>query len=261
MYMYTGEKTPVNAGGIQMKIIQVKNYQELSKKAAEIIIRKVAENPAITLGLATGRTPEGMYKELVEDYLQNGTSYSGVSTFNLDEYVGLAGDHPNSYRYYMNSMLFHHINIESSNTHVPNGAAVDLVKECENYEELIQERGGIDLQVLGIGRNGHIGFNEPGSSFDSKTHIVKLTASTRQANAKYFSDVSEVPTHAITMGIGTIMRSKEILLLASGPGKKEAVARLLKGEVSNDFPASILNKHPRVTIIADQESLGSPENP
>jgi glucosamine-6-phosphate deaminase len=238
-----------------MKIIQVKNYEELSKKAAQIIIEKVQTTPEIKLGLATGETPEGMYQYIIEDHKMNGTSYDKITTFNLDEYVGLSSNYPNSYRHYMNTKLFNHINVMKSRTHIPHGDIQDGSRECIRYEELIEEHGGVDLQILGLGINGHIGFNEPGSSFQSTTHIVQLTNSTRQANARYFNDLTEVPTHAITMGIGTIMKSKQILLLVSGEGKKAAVNRFLQGKVNKDFPASILTQHPYVTIIADEEAL------
>jgi glucosamine-6-phosphate deaminase len=238
-----------------MKIIDVKDYQEMSKKAAEYIIEKVRHSKNLKLGLATGGTPVGTYTNLIEDHKQNHTSYQGVKTFNLDEYVGLSGDNHNSYRFYMNDQLFNHIDIEKSNTHIPHGDAKDMQKECTDYENLLAEHGGIDLQVLGIGSNGHIGFNEPGTSFDSNTHIVDLAPSTREANARYFDSLEEVPTRAVTMGIATIMKSKEILLLISGENKKEALSNLLHGEVDERFPASVLRNHPCVTIIADEAAI------
>lgn len=240
-----------------MKIIEVKDYQALSKKAAQYIIEKVREAPYINLGLATGGTPIGMYQLLVEDYRNSHTSYKNVTTFNLDEYVGLSGQHPNSYRYFMNDKLFNHIGIKKGNTYVPKGDAVDILAECQQYEQLIEVKGGIDLQILGIGSNGHIGFNEPGTSFASNTHIVELTESTRAANARFFStlNLNEVPTKAITMGIASIMKSKEILLLISGEAKSDALYRLLHDGVSEAFPASVLKNHPHVTIIADEAAL------
>jgi glucosamine-6-phosphate deaminase len=238
-----------------MKIIEVKDYQQMSIKAAEYIIEKVVQNPSIKLGLATGGTPVGTYKSLIEDHQKNGTSYQKVTTFNLDEYIGLAGDNKNSYRYFMDDQLFNYIDINKAKTNIPSGIAADFQDECNRYEDLIAKHGGVDLQILGIGSNGHIGFNEPGTSFASKTHIVKLAPSTIQANARFFKGMEEVPTQAITMGISTIMKSKEILLLVSGDNKKEALFRLINGEISESFPASVLKNHPCVTIIADKAAI------
>lgn len=236
-------------------MIKVDNYQQMSEKAAEYIIDRVTKVPSIKLGLATGGTPIGTYKHLIEDYQKNGTSYRNVTTFNLDEYIGLSGENKNSYRYYMNDLFFNHIDINKEKTHIPQGDVSDIQKECLRYEELITENGGIDLQILGIGGNGHIGFNEPGTSFHSKTHIVDLAPSTIEANARFFNQLEEVPTKAITMGISTIMKSKEILLLVSGESKKEALDKLINGPVDESFPASILKNHPRVTIIADKAAV------
>ncbi|WP_421383566.1 glucosamine-6-phosphate deaminase [Bacillus salacetis] len=238
-----------------MKLIEVKDYQEMSKRAAEFIIAKVRAADAINLGLATGGTPVGTYEYMIEDHKQNYTSYRDVTTFNLDEYVGLSGSNPNSYRYYMDEKLFNHIDIVKLNTHIPNGDAADMEKECLRYENQIEQHGGIDLQVLGIGSNGHIGFNEPGTSFESSTHIVDLAPSTREANARYFDNLDEVPDKAVTMGIATILKSREILLLASGEKKRDALAKLFNGEVDERFPASILKNHPCVTIIADKAAI------
>ncbi len=238
-----------------MNIIQVKNYSEMSAKAADMLISKLHENSNINLGLATGGTPKGLYDRLIQDHNEHGTSYKHVTSFNLDEYVGMKPQDPNSYHYYMADALFDHIDIDVSNTHVPNGLADHPEEECRRYDAMIQDHGGIDLQILGIGQNGHIGFNEPGTSFNSPTHIVTLEESTRKANARYFNSLDEVPTQAITMGIESIMKSKEILLLISGEAKAEAMYQLLNGEITEDFPASILKKHPCVTIIADQEAL------
>jgi glucosamine-6-phosphate deaminase len=238
-----------------MKLIEAKDYQEMSAIAAKYIIEKVRANPSIHLGLATGGTPVGIYANLIADYQKNGTSYRKITTFNLDEYVGLSGENPNSYRYYMDNQLFNHIDIEKAKTNVPHGDVTDIQRECADYEKLMENLGGIDLQILGIGSNGHIGFNEPGTSFDSKTHIVKLAPSTLEANARYFNNLEEVPTEAVTMGIATIMKSKEILLLISGESKKDALFKLLNGEVDESFPASVLKNHPCVTIIADEAAL------
>ncbi|MEH7306606.1 glucosamine-6-phosphate deaminase [Neobacillus drentensis] len=238
-----------------MRIIEVEDYQQMSNRAADFIIKKVVQNPGIKLGLATGGTPIGTYKSLIEDHQKNGTSYQKVNTFNLDEYIGLSGDQENSYRYFMDNQLFNYIDINKVKTNIPSGIAADYQVECNRYEDLITEHGGIDLQILGIGSNGHIGFNEPGTSFDSKTHIVELAASTIQANARFFNRIEEVPTKAITMGISTIMKSKEILLLVSGEKKREALFRLLNGEINESFPASVLKNHPCVTIIADKVAI------
>jgi glucosamine-6-phosphate deaminase len=240
-----------------MKIIEVKDYQEMSKTAANYLIKKVKNSPQLTLGLATGGTPQGVYQHMIEDHIKNGTSYTHVTSFNLDEYIGLSKDDPNSYYHYMSENLFQHININLENVNIPSGMNPDLQAECDLYESKLQSQGGIDLQLLGIGCNGHIGFNEPGTSFEAKTHIVELAPSTREANARYFSSIEEVPTQAITMGINTIFNSKEILLLVSGKAKQDAIATLLNGDVSESFPASILKQHPNVTVIVDEEALMS----
>lgn len=236
-----------------MKWIEAKDAQEMSLLAAQMIAEEVKRNPGANLGLATGGTPVGTYAELVREAKANRTSYRKVTTFNLDEYVGIAPDHPNSYRFYMQKHFFQHV--EVGETHLPNGEAEDLALECERYEKRIAAAGGIDLQLLGIGTNGHIGFNEPGTSFASTTHVVALTEATRQANARFFDHPSEVPTHAITMGIATIMKSKQVLLLASGDKKADILYRLATGDVDEQVPASILKQHPQVTIIADTAAL------
>lgn len=243
-----------------MKVIEVDNYEELSRTAAEIIIKKVTQSNNFTLGLATGSTPEGLYRYLVEDHTLHNTSYQHVKTFNLDEYVGMNPGNENSYYHYMNTHFFNHINISSNTIHLPDGTNDDLENECERYELLIEQNDGIDLQILGIGRNGHIGFNEPGTSFKSKTHIVELDYSTRKANSRFFHTIDEVPTHAITMGISTILKSKEILLLVSGESKKHALQKLLEGEITEDFPASILKQHPNITVITNLDIRGLYEN-
>ncbi|MFK9095090.1 glucosamine-6-phosphate deaminase [Bacillus salipaludis] len=238
-----------------MKIIEVKDYSEMSQKAAEYIIEKVCQNPKIKLGLATGGTPVGTYKKLIEDHQKNRTSYQNVTTFNLDEYIGLSGENKNSYRYFMDEQLFNHIDINKQNTNIPRGDSKDIEEECQRYEELLAKYGGIDLQILGIGSNGHIGFNEPGTNFTSQTHVIELAPSTINANARYFNRIEEVPTKAVTMGISTIMKSKEILLLVSGETKKQAMSKLLNGNVTESFPASVLKNHPYVTIIADKAAV------
>lgn len=238
-----------------MKLIKAKDYDDLSKQAAAYFIKKIKSSPTMTIGLATGSTPEGMYRYLVKDCKENHTSYRNITTFNLDEYIGLDGSDKNSYMFFMNNHLFNYIDIEKSNVHVPCGTSKDSLAECAMYEQLIKECGGIDLQLLGIGGNGHIGFNEPGSSFQSRTRIVELTDKTREDNARFFNNLEEVPTAAITMGIGTIMESKEIVLIASGEGKRETMRMFLNGKITEDFPASILHNHANVTVIADEAAL------
>lgn len=238
-----------------MKIIEARNYEDMSKKAASFIIEKVNGSSAPVLGLATGGTPLGTYRFLREDHLNNQTSYQHVYTVNLDEYVGLSPDDDNSYTFYMKKELFGHIDIPASHTHLPDGMAADLQGECRRYESLIERLGGVDLQLLGLVMNGHIGFNEPGTPFSSETHVVELTDSTRKANARYFDSLSSVPAQALTMGIATIMRSKQILLLVSGKKKAGILAKLLSEQPNEDIPASVLNMHQDVVIIADSDAL------
>ncbi|MCG3420585.1 glucosamine-6-phosphate deaminase [Oceanobacillus jordanicus] len=238
-----------------MQLKTVENYEEMSRLACSVIIQRIQQLDNPVLGLATGSTPEGLYKQMIEQYKQKNVSFESVRTFNLDEYVGLTKEDEQSYDFYMKDNLFQHIDIDQANTHLPNGVAADLEKECIDYEARIEQAGGIDVQVLGIGLNGHIGFNEPGTNFSSRTHIIDLAPSTRKANARFFEDLAEVPEKAITMGIETIMQSKEILLLVSGEKKAEAVSRMIEGEISEEFPASILQKHPNVTVIGDKAAL------
>ncbi len=237
--------------GKQLKVIRCENYDTLSKKAAQYVIEKVKQNPSLTLGLATGATPKKMYAYMVDDYFENKTSYEQVKCFNLDEYVGVSRKSKNSYYQYMKENLYQYIDVQEQHTFIPNGTAENLEKECEMYEQQLADLGGVDLQILGIGENGHIGFNEPGTSFHAVTHVVKLAESTRKANSRYFSSLEEVPTHAITMGLETIMKSKEILLLISGENKAEAFRKLMDGEITTDFPASILRNHPNVTVLEE----------
>ena len=240
---------------MRFEIIKAENYEEMSRIAAEKVIAKVKEKPNAILGLATGSTPEGLYKLLIEDHQKHYTSYRYVKTVNLDEYVGLDKDDKNSYFTFMREKLFNHIDVDLNNTNVPDGTAANMEEEAARYEKYIHEIGGVDLQILGIGHNGHIGFNEPGTSFKSTTHLIKLAERTREANARYFNTMDEVPTEAITMGIQSIMDSKEIILLVSGASKAEAVKNLVYGEITEDFPASVLRLHNKVTIIADQDAL------
>ncbi|WP_339197655.1 glucosamine-6-phosphate deaminase [Aeribacillus pallidus] len=238
-----------------MEIIKVKDYEEMSEKAANIVIEHMKSLKRPVIGFATGSTPIGLYNCLVKKYQQKEVSFKHATTFNLDEYVGLPKENKNSYHYYMHENLFQHVDIQPENVHIPNGMAEDLEQECMTYDRLIS-KNKIDIQILGLGLNGHIGFNEPGTSFKSRTHIVKLDQSTRKANARFFQSIDEVPTKAITMGIETIMESKKILLLVSGKKKADALARLLgNSDISEEFPASILRQHNDVTVIADEEAL------
>lgn len=237
-----------------MKVIVEKDYKMLSKKAAEILKEEIENNPSIVLGLATGSTPVETYNELIRYHKEEGLDFSKVKTFNLDEYVGLDGDHPNSYRYFMNENLFNHINIDLDNTFVPDGKALDTIKYCKDYDQFIDQAGGIDIQILGIGTNGHIAFNEPDDSLSVNTSIVDLTQSTIESNARFFDSMDEVPKTAITMGIGSILKAKKIILLASGSSKAEIVKALIEGDrISTQLPASLLLLHPDVTIIVDED--------
>ena len=222
--------------------------EELSARAAAILLAAIRANPRVVLGLPTGRSPIGMYERVVRECAREYHCFRDVTTFNLDEYVGVAPDHPASYCSYMRQHLFDHVDIDPSNTHIPHGTAPDLEAECARYEDEIREVHGIDLTFLGLGRNGHIGFNEPGTALDSRTRVVALTESTRHANADFFPE-GDVPTHAITMGIGTILESRSIALLVAGSGKEEAIARLRSGTVDPEFPASALWEHADVTVL------------
>lgn len=243
-----------------MEIIRVKDYEEMSKTASSYILEKLKQLDAPVIGLATGSTPEGLYRLLVEENKKGNVSFENVTTFNLDEYTNIEPSDPNSYHYFMNKHLLDHIDIPKNQIHLPNGNAENLEAECQEYEHKIFEAGKIDLQVLGIGVNGHIGFNEPGTPFTSRTHIVTLDESTREANSRFFNSIDEVPTQAITMGIGTIMESSEILMLISGEQKADTLNRLLNGEVSEEFPASVLHNHSKVTVIADEAACSKLEN-
>ncbi|MBE3549977.1 MAG: Glucosamine-6-phosphate deaminase [Brockia lithotrophica] len=239
-----------------MRLIRVKDYAAMSDEAFAIVYERMSTNPRLTLGLATGSTPVGLYERLVSAYRTGKLSFREARSFNLDEYVGLAPDHPQSYAYFMREHLFDHVDLPAGRWDIPSGIAPDLAEECARYEAAIEAAGGIDLQVLGIGPNGHIGFNEPGTSLDSRTHVVELTESTRRANARFFDRPEEVPTHAITMGLGTILRAREIILLASGESKAEAMARLFSlNDFDPELPASSLHRHPEVWVIADEAAL------
>ena len=235
-----------------MKILIVKDYDEISKIAAEELGKVVNDKPEAILGLATGGTPIGMYKELIKMYKEKEIDFSKVTTVNLDEYVGLSGEHDQSYRYFMDINLFNHVNIRKDRTFVPNGLAKDIYQECINYDKRIEELGGIDVQILGIGNNGHIGFNEPSDVLSLGTHLADLTESTIEANSRYFSSKEEVPTQALTMGLGAIMKSKKILLMVSGEAKADIMDRVVNGKITTQVPASFLQMHKDVTLIIDE---------
>ena len=237
-----------------MKIIIVENYNAMSEKAAQLVEQQISENSEMVLGLATGSTPLGLYENMIEGYKKRGVSYKHVQTINLDEYRGLSKDHPNSYYAFMCEKLFNQLDIPLENVHLPDGIARPVEAECRRYEALLDRIGPPHLQILGMGTNGHIGFNEPGTPEHSLTHCVKLDESTRANNARFFKSADEVPTHAITLGIASILKSKEILVLASGKKKAEAVKRLLDREISEAFPASFLWKHQNVTLIVDRDA-------
>ncbi len=230
-----------------MRITEVANYTSMSEKAEKIILREVRERPLI-MALPTGSTPEMLYSMLVEEYKRGKVNFSEVVTFNLDEYVGLSPANPNSYHYYMNERFLKHVNVSES--YIPDGMAQDLEKECADYENKIKREGGIDLAILGIGGNGHIAFNEPGTSFESRTHVVKLSADTLKENSRF----GEMPNRAITMGIGTLMCARKIILLASGKKKARAL-KMMMGAITEEVPASVLQKHSDCKIIADGEAL------
>lgn len=234
-----------------MKVIITENYEEMSKKAAEVVVELLKQKPQCVLGLATGSTPIGLYQNLIKAYKDGIVSFDGVTSANLDEYVGLYKEHVQSYAYFMRANLFDHVDIKTENLNIPDGSKKDLDAECARYSAFLQANPQ-DLQVLGIGSNGHIGFNEPGTPFDSKTHLVNLTESTIKDNSRLFDSIDEVPTQAVTMGIAEIMKSKKILILASGENKANAVYQTVKGEISESCPASILQNHPDCILIADK---------
>lgn len=238
-----------------MKIIEAKDYLDMSRKAANIISAQVIIKPNCVLGLATGSSPIGTYNQLIDWYKKGDLDFSNLSTVNLDEYKGLAPDNTQSYYYFMYENFFKHININLGNVNIPNGLENDTQKECSRYNQIISSLGGIDLQLLGLGNNGHIGFNEPCESFISTTHCVELTQSTIDANARFFNDSKDIPRYAYTMGIGNIMSANKIVLVVNGKGKAEILKEVIEGPIVPSVPASILQLHKDVTIIADQESL------
>ena len=238
-----------------MKIYVSDDYKGMSRKAANIVSAQVILNPSCVLGLATGSTPIGMYKQLIDWYNKGDLDFSQVKSVNLDEYVGLAPTHDQSYRYFMQHNLFDHVNIDPANTNVPNGLASDPEAECQRYNEVIRSMGGIDVQVLGMGHNGHIGFNEPGQAFELETHVVDLTERTIEANARFFASKDEVPKRAITMGIKSIMQARQILVVVSGEDKADIVKKAFFGPVEPQVPASILQMHPNVVLCGDKAAL------
>ena len=235
----------------KIKVVITKDYEELSKKAFDIMADVLRKKPDAVLGLATGSTPVGLYQKMIEDCKNGGISYKKVKTVNLDEYVGLTPDNDQSYRYFMRNNLLDHIDIDLKNTNIENGVAADLQAECARYDALLDTLPR-DVQVLGIGANGHIAFNEPGTPFDSRTHVVDLTENTIQMNARFFASEADVPRKALTMGLKSIMDAKKILILAVGQNKADAVNGMLNGPVDPALPASILQLHPDCTLIADQ---------
>ncbi len=237
-----------------MRIIVENDYQAMSKKAALIVASQITLKADTKLGLATGATPLAMYDKLIEMYKQNEINFSEVQSFNLDEYCGLGENHPNSYHYYMYDNFFNNINIKKENVHIPNGTAENFNKECRDYEESIKKERGIDLQILGVGSNGHIGFNEPAEKLNVATEVVDLKPETIKANSRYFDRKDEVPKKAISMGMATILKADRIVLLASGKNKAEAIKNAVNGKISTKDPASLLQTHPQLTILLDKEA-------
>lgn len=238
-----------------MRIYREKDYEAMSRRAAQIIAAEVTHNPACLLGLATGSTPEGAYRYLVDWYKQGLLSFKDVLSVNLDEYVGLAPDHDQSYRYFMQSNLFDHVDISPEHTRVPDGLTKDPKAFCDEYDAYIRSQGYVDLQLLGIGRNGHIGFNEPGDCFVKETHVVDLAESTIDANARFFASRDDVPRQAISMGMGAIMGAKKVLLCASGEEKADAICRSVCGPITPECPGSILQLHKDVVVVVDEAAF------
>ena len=237
-----------------MRVIVCENYEQVSKEADKIIAAQVHLKPNCVLGLATGSTPVGAYNELVDMYKKGEIDFKDVTTFNLDEYYPITRDNDQSYYYFMHDNLFNYINIPEESIHVLNGEVTDPEKECKDYEKCIEEHGGIDLQLLGIGRNGHIAFNEPDENLVADTHVTALTDDTIDANARFFADIKDVPTKSLTMGMASIMKARKILILINGAGKAQALKKLLSGEISTMCPATMLNMHSNVVVICDKEA-------
>lgn len=238
-----------------MKIYCAKDYEQASRITANILAAQIILKPDCVLGLATGSTPIGAYENLIKRYEAGDLDFSSVHSINLDEYRGLTPSNSQSYRYFMNTHLFDHVNIDKKNTFVPDGLEEDKEKACQDYDEIIRSHGGIDLQLLGLGHNGHIGFNEPGDSFAKTTHCVTLAESTVAANARFFASASEVPKEAYTMGIQSIMQAKKILVMVCGKDKKKIVQKAFYGSITPQVPASVLQLHPDVTLVGDEASL------
>ena len=238
-----------------MKVLKAKDYQELSRKAANVIAAQIIMKPDCVLGLATGSSPIGTYKQLIERYEMGDLDFSGVSTINLDEYKGLTRDNDQSYYYFMYNNLFKHVNIDLARTNIPDGTEPDSEKECARYNKVIADMGGVDLQLLGLGHNGHIGFNEPAEDFATLTHCVDLQESTIEANKRFFASIDDVPRQAYTMGIQTIMQARKVLMVVSGADKADILNQVINGPVTPYVPASILQMHPDVTIVADEAAL------
>lgn len=239
-----------------MRVYCAADYYHASRIAANIISAQVIMKPDCVLGLATGSTPIGTYEQLIRWYEKGDLDFSQVHSINLDEYRGLSPENEQSYRYFMNMHLFDKINIDKKNTFVPDGLEPDKEKACRDYEEIIHAHSGVDLQILGLGHNGHIGFNEPGSAFEKETHCVTLTENTRQANARFFASMDEVPTEAYTMGIKSIMQAKKIVVIVSGESKNEIVKKAFQGPITPEVPASVLQLHNDVTLVGDEAALG-----
>jgi glucosamine-6-phosphate deaminase len=237
-----------------MNLLTFDSHDKLHESGASIITGLVQTKPRAILGLATGSTPLGIYEEIVKSYKRGLVRYRDVHSFNLDEYVGLPENHPESYRNYMNIHLFDHIDLPREQAHIPDGNAEDASAECKRYDKLLEQAGHIDLQLLGLGHNGHIGFNEPDHVLISGTHIVQLQDETRKANARFFASLDEVPTHALTMGVGTILKAKMVLLVVKGKDKADIVHRALTGPITTDCPASLLQTHPHLVVLLDAEA-------
>lgn len=238
-----------------MIVYKTKDYKEMSRKAADIIAAQMISKPDSVLGLATGSTPVGTYQQLIQKYQDGDLDFSDITSVNLDEYKGLSPENEQSYRYFMNTNLFDHVNIDKSHTFVPDGQEADSVKACADYDQIIADCGGVDLQLLGLGHNGHIGFNEPGEAFEKGTHCVDLTERTIEANTRFFASAADVPRQAYTMGIGTIMQAKKVLVVVSGKDKAPAVKAMIDGPVTPQMPASILQFHKDVIVVADEDAL------
>ena len=245
---------------MSLRIYRTKDYQAMSRQAANIISAEVILNPECVLGLATGSTPVGTYQQLIDWYKKGDVDFSQVTTVNLDEYKGLSGENRQSYRYFMDHQFFNHVNIRKERTFVPDGLEEDSKKECARYDRVVAETGGVDLQLLGLGHNGHIGFNEPCDEFKKGTHLVSLSQATIDANSRFFDSIDEVPKYAYTMGIRTIMLAKKILMVVSGEDKAEAVEKAFFGPCTPHVPASILQMHPDVILVGDEEALSRIED-